>query len=146
MRPIVTAPLRHPVTLAVLALALSCGPSQPNTDTRMWSDSYELRISTDPLPPRARERTLYKIVVRDKKSKQPVDGGQGVIYATNKDQRSIWDSMQPGPEVGTYYATLNFITAGDWAIAAEFRSDSTKRLEKMEWRQDVRAARGEPAT
>ena len=133
--------------LALLALSvLGCGPSQPITDTRLWSDTYELRLSTDPLPPRARERTLYKIVVRDKKTKQPIEGGQGRIYATNQDQRSIWDSMQPGPEVGTYYSTLNFVTAGDWAIAAEFRRDSTKRLEKMEWRQDVRSARGEPGT
>jgi hypothetical protein len=125
---------------------LGCGPTERSTDIRLWSQSYAVRVSTDPKPAYARERTLFKIVVRDRESGVPVEGGEGVIYATNADQRSIWDSMQPGPEVGTYYSTLSFITAGDWALALEFRSDSTKRLEKMEWRQDVRAARGEPGS
>lgn len=135
----------HRLYLLALVPVLGCGSSQPRTDTRMWSDHYQLRISTEPRPPFARERTLFKVVARDKKSGQPIEHGEGMIYATNRDQRSIWDSLQPGPEVGTYYATLNFVTAGDWAIAIEFRSDSTKRLEKMEWRMDVRSARGEPA-
>jgi hypothetical protein len=134
------------VTVAAAAVLAACGPSQPNTDTRLWSENYALRVSTDPLPPHARERTVYKVVARDRESGQPIEGGEGVIYATNADQHSIWDSLERGPEVGTYYARMNFITAGDWAVAIEFRSDSTKRLEKMEWRQDVRAARGEPVS
>ena len=32
----------------------SCGPSQKNTDVRMWTDSLAFRISTDPMPPRSR--------------------------------------------------------------------------------------------
>lgn len=134
--------MRNAALLFLLA-SIACQPSAKQTDTRLWSESYQLRISTDPLPPHAREPTVFKIAVRDQKSGQPVENGEGVIYATNADQRSIWDSMRPGPEVGVYYARLNFVTAGDWALALEFRADSTKRLEKMEWRQDVRAARGE---
>ena len=38
-------------------------------------------------------------------------------------------------------ASLNFITAGDWAVGLRFRPDSTKALEKVEWVQTVRGAR-----
>jgi hypothetical protein len=130
--------------VAPLAVALACGPSQPNTDTRMWTDDLAFRISTDPLPPRARERIVYKVVVSDKESGQPIEHGEGRIFAMNRDSTRVWDSLEPGPELGTYYATLNFITAGEWAIGLQFRRDSTKPLERMDWMQDVRAARSEP--
>jgi hypothetical protein len=128
--------------LAPLAASLAaCGASQKNTDVRMWTDSLAFRISTDPLPPRARERILYKVVVRDKESGAPIEQGEGRIFAMNRDSTQVWDALEPGPELGTYYATLNFITAGEWAIGLQFRKDSTRAIERMDWMQDVRAAR-----
>ena len=136
--------LRRLACLAPLAAALACGPSQPNTDTRMWTNDMAFRISVDPLPPRARERIVYKVVVSDKKSGQPIEHGEGRVFAMNRDSTRVWDALEPGPELGTYYATLNFVTAGEWAIGLQFRRDSTKSLERMDWMQDVRAARSEP--
>ena len=125
----------------LLSSLSSCGPSQPNTDIRMWTDSLAFRISTDPLPPRANERIVYKVVVRDKKSGEPVEGGQGRIFAMSRDSARTWDALEPGPELGTYYATLRYITAGEWAIGLQFRRDTLHKIERMDWMQDVRAAR-----
>jgi hypothetical protein len=127
--------------LPLPAFLAACGPSQNNTDVRMWTDSLAFRISTEPLPPRARERVLYRVIVRDKESGAPIEGGEGRIFAMNRDSTQIWDGLEPGPELGTYYATLNFITAGEWAIGLQFRKDSTRAIERMDWMQDVRAAR-----
>jgi hypothetical protein len=125
----------------LLSSLASCGPSQPNTDIRMWTDSLAFRISTDPLPPRANERIVYKVVVRDKKSGQPVEGGEGRIFAMSRDSARTWDALEPGPELGTYYATLRYITAGEWAVGLQFRPDTLHKIERMDWMQDVRAAR-----
>ena len=119
----------------------ACGASQKNTDVRMWTDSLAFRISTDPLPPRAREPILYKVIVRDKESGAPIERGEGRVFAMNRDSTQVWDALEPGPELGTYYATLSFITAGEWAIGLQFRKDSTRAIERMDWMQDVRAAR-----
>jgi hypothetical protein len=84
---------------------------------------------------------LYKVVVRDSKTGQPIEGGEGQIFASSRDGKDIWDSLVPGQELGTYYGTLNFITAGEWAVAVRFRRDSTKRLERLDWMQEVFAER-----
>ena len=128
--------------LVPLASSLAaCGPSQNNTDVRMWTDSLSFRISSDPMPPRARERALFKVVVRDKESGAPIERGEGRLFAMNRDSTQVWDGLEPGPELGTYYATLSFITSGEWAIGLQFRKDSTHAIERMDWMQEVRAAR-----
>ena len=71
----------------------------------------------------------------------PIENGEGRIFATSRDAVNVWDGLAAGPEVGVYYGTLNFITAGDWALAVQFRRDSTQRLERVDWMQDVRAER-----
>lgn len=108
---------------------------------RQWTDDMAFRITSEPSPPRARERTVYKVVVRDKESGQPIEGAEGRIFATSRDRASTWDALVAGPELGSYYGTLKFITAGEWAVAIQFRRDSTKKLERMDWVQEVRAAR-----
>jgi hypothetical protein len=129
-------------SLVPLTVYLSgCGPSQRNTDIRMWTDSLAFRISMDPLPPRANEAILYKVVVRDKESGEPVERGEGRIFAMSRDSVRTWDALEPGPELGTYYARMRFVTAGQWAIGMQFRRDSLHAVERMDWMQDVRAAR-----
>ncbi len=125
--------------LALLISATACDSPGSSTDHRAMTDNFRLRISADPVPPRARERTVYKVVVRDKESGQPVEGGEGRIFATSRDGANVWDVLTQGPEVGTYYGTLNFVTAGEWAVAIQFRRDSTRPLERADWMQDVRA-------
>jgi hypothetical protein len=38
---------------------------------------------------------------------------------------------------------LHFVTAGQWAVAIRFQRDTTRRLETMDWMQEVAAAQGE---
>jgi hypothetical protein len=133
---------------AVFVVA-ACTPEKPNTDQRAWTDDFELRISADVVPPRAAEPTNYTITVRDKKTRQPVVNGQGRIFATSADRKSIYDGFSYGPEVGVYHAKLMFLTAGEWAMGVQFRADSTKELQRtLDWRQLIRpsAEPGEPTT
>lgn len=125
---------------ALVLAAVACRSSDRTIDFRQQSTSYTFRVSSDPMPPRARERVIYRVVVRERTTGQAIEGGEGRIFATNRDGTTTWDSFTPAPEVGTYYATLNYITAGDWPIAIQFRSDSTKPLERVDW---VQAVRGE---
>lgn len=131
--------------LAALAILLvACRPEPQQFTLRLSTDSYAFRISADPLPPRARERTVYTVVVSDRETRQPIEGGEGRIYASNAGaddpgHRTVWDGLAQAEQVGTYTANLSFVTAGNWAFALEFRRDSTQRLEKVEWRQDILA-------
>lgn len=129
-------------SVALIAAAGACSSGAPSVpDTRLWTDDLAFRVSSDPIPPRARERVIYKVVVREKESGRPIERGEGRIYAETKDGAHTWDSLEPGPEPGSYYAHLNFVTSGDWAIGMQFRRDSTQALEKLDWTQEVRAAR-----
>ena len=126
---------------ALLALAtVACSAGADNRDIRQWTDDLAFRISSNPVPPRAREQTVYKVIVRDKNTGQPLEGGEGRIFASTRDGAQTWDPLLPGPELGTYYGTLRYVTAGEWAVAIEFRRDSTKKLERMDWMQEVRSA------
>ena len=127
---------------AVLAL-VACRAEPEDLSSRLWTDEFSMRVLPDPVPPRAREPVKYKVVIRDTKTGQPIEGGQGRIFATSMDGANTWDPLLPGPELGTYYGTLSFITAGQWAIAIQFRRDSTKSLQRVDWMQEVFPARGE---
>lgn len=124
---------------ATFALA-GCGPKEKSTDVRHWTDDLAVRISVDPMPPRAMERSVYKVIVRDKKTNQPIDTGEGRIFATSKDGANTNDGLAKGKEIGTYYARLFYVTSGDWAIALQFRRDTASRrapLQRMDWIQTV---------
>jgi hypothetical protein len=128
---------------AVVLAVSSCTPEGPDLSTRLRSDDMSYRVYADPTPPRAREDTKYRVVVRDSKTGQPIEGGEGRIFATSRDNINTWDPLLPGQELGTYYGKLSFITAGEWAVAIEFRRDSTQRLQRVDWMQEVFPARGE---
>lgn len=135
---------RHAVVAVLAAAALACGPPKPpDLSQRLWTDDYEIRVMSDPMPPRAQEPVLYTIYVRDKKTREPIVGGEGRIYATNAERHSIWQAFTYGPEVGTYHSRLKFVTAGEWAMGVQFRRDSTAALQQsLDWRQLV--SRGTP--
>lgn len=140
---------RLAVTGAVVAAALMACTGKPSAramEVRQWTNDMAFRISSDPVPPKALERIRYKVVVTDKESGQPIDGGEGRIFATSRDGASTHDGFAKGAEPGTYYANLFFVTAGDWVIGLEFRRDSTRTLERtQDWPQDVAPA-DEPGT
>ena len=130
------------LALAALALGAACRGGEPQPRSlRQMTDSYLFTITPDQAPPHARESILYRILVRDRESRQPIETGEGQIFANNRDGASTWDGLAKGPEIGTYYGRLNFVTSGEWAIAIRFRRDSTARLERADWMQDVLAER-----
>ena len=120
------------------ALFLGCGPSGAPV-LRQGTPSYRMTISANPSPPTARQDILYTITVTDRKTGQPIETGEGRIFANTREMARTYDGFVKAPQVGTYSAKLNFVTSGQWAVGIQFHSDSTKPLEKTEWMQDVSA-------
>jgi hypothetical protein len=136
------------IAIATAALA-GCGPKAAGTSTteyRAFTEHYAFNIKSEPSPPHAREKTLFRIRVRDKNTSQPIEGGEGIIYGNTEDgSGKTWDSFTPGQAPGTYTAKLDFVIATNWALALQFRKDSTQALEKVDtWYQTVLPER--PAT
>lgn len=127
-----------------VAVAISCGPTESQSGLRMWTDDLNFHITNEPAPPHAREDIQYKVVVRDSKSGQPVERGEGRIFASTRDGASTWWPLEEGQELGTYYGKLRYVTAGEWAVAIQFRRDSTQRLQRLDWMQEVFAERASP--
>jgi hypothetical protein len=131
------------VAFVVATVVSACeGTSRP-LETRLWSDTYAFRVLSDPVPPRAIEDITFRIIVQDKKTGQPIELGEGRIFGTSKDRANVNDGFAKGKEVGTYYAHVLFPTTGDWAMALQFRRDSTSKLERVDWTQTVNNASGE---
>ena len=126
-----------------LLLVAGCRPSECAAPTLcLITKSYHFAITPSVSPPFAREAILYKVVVRDRDSRQPIETGEGQIYASNVDRANTWDGFAKGAELGTYYGKLNYVTSGTWAVAIRFRRDSLSALETTEWMQDVLNERG----
>jgi hypothetical protein len=130
-----------PLALAAVTVGAACGGEPKPRSLRQLTDSYLFTITPDQSPPHAREDIMYKVLIRDRDSREPIEAGEGQIFANNRDGASTWDGLSKGPEIGTYYGKLNFVTAGEWAIAIRFRRDSTAKLERIDWMQDVLAER-----
>jgi hypothetical protein len=133
--------------LVVLMALPSCGSSPRALDLRLWSDSYAFRVTMDPRPPRALEPIAYRIVVQDKKTGQPIETGEGRIFATSADRANTSDGFRKEKELGTYSGKLFFATTGDWAAAIQFRREKNPAmpLERVDWIQTVHPAT-EPGT
>lgn len=125
---------------AVLLVACGSESGVKVSDIR-GGETMALRISFEPAPIPAREKIRFRVLVQDRESGQPIENGWGQVYSTSADGKSIYDNLVPGPELGTYYGTLNFLTAGTWAAAVRFRRDSLSPLETVTWMLDVRAER-----
>ena len=123
---------------AAIVFVAGCGPNPRLNDNRQWSDNFAFRITVKPSPPHDVEDAVYKVGVQDKKTGEPIETGQGRIFATSKDgTANTDDGLAKGKEVGTYYGRLRFPMNGDWALAVQFRRDSTKALERVDWIQTV---------
>lgn len=134
-------PLLSFLVVAALAGAVqACGPNPDDIGVvRLWTDSYEIRLKPDVIPPRALEQITYTITIYDKETREPIANGEGQLFATNADRKTVYNGLEYGPEPGTYRAKIMFITAGEWAMGFRFRRDSTQALQRTEdWRQQVR--------
>lgn len=127
------------VRVAAAALLLFAGAcdSGERPALRLSSDSYTFLITPEPLPPYAVERVVWNVTVRDRESRQPIEGGEGRLYASTIQRVTVWDGLARGAELGSYSAGVMFPTSGQWGMAVEFRRDSTSALEKVEWQQEV---------
>ena len=134
--------------IAALAAAMitGCGGDEEGPPPlRQNSMSYSFVIKPDDSPPHARQDIHYVIKVLDTKTRQPIENGDGQLFAGKPidadvptgPQSKTWDGMTYGPEVGTYHAKLNYVIAGQWAVAIRFRRDSLHPLERIDWMQDV---------
>ena len=126
----------------LVASLIACGKNPKATELRLWSDSYAFRVTVDPMPPRALEATPFRVVVSDKKTGQPIETGEGRIFATSADGANTNDGFAKEKELGTYSGRLFFATTGDWAAAIQFRREKNPRmpLERVDWIQSVRPA------
>lgn len=124
--------------VGVCIVSGSCGPSEARQrEMHYISTSYSFTIVPSEAPPHAREDITYKVFIRDRDTREPIQNGEGQIYSNNREGARTWDGFAYGPEVGTYYGKLNFTTSGLWAVGVRFRRDSLHPLEKLEWMQDV---------
>ncbi len=120
----------------LLTASASCGaPRKP--ELRQGTESYLFTVSSDPIPPYAREDVIYTIVVKDRKTGQPIETGEGRIFANTIEGARTYDGFVKAPQVGAYSARLNYVKAGLWAVGIQFHSDSARKLEMTEWKQDV---------
>lgn len=127
-----------PLVAAAAVSLVSCGGNNRPPEIRQWTDDMAFRISVVPAPPVAEEVAVFKVVVSDKETGQPIQTGQGRIFATSQEHAQTGNGLEKGPEVGTYYARVRFPVSGDWAIGMQFRRDSTTKLERtQDWRQQV---------
>ena len=134
------------VRLALIAsaplFALACDKgTPPKNELKFTTDSFAIRVSPESLPTRALEPTYWRVVVHDLKTGLPIQGGQGRVFATNSDRKSISNGLAETGELGTYRTNLMFVTAGLWAMGLQFRRDSTLSLQRtQDWTQQILAA------
>jgi len=130
------------VALGATALGGCAAPAAGDEKTiRLWTDDYYIRVTSEPSPPRALEQVQYTVVVQDKKTREPIEIGEGRIFATNEDRKNTDNGFEKGEEPGTYRTKLFFATAGPWAMGVQFRRDSTQRLQRTnDWMQEVLGA------
>ena len=138
------------ITSAVIAtcvLASACGRSEAKQlEMHYITKDYSFTITPSETQPHAREDITYKIFIRDRDTREPIQNGEGQIYANNREGARTWDGFTYGPEVGTYYGKLNFVTSGLWAVGFRFRRDSLHPLQKQEWMQEVLNERPDSAS
>ncbi|MEQ1689976.1 MAG: hypothetical protein ABMA00_01725 [Gemmatimonas sp.] len=134
------ARLSRLVILAMVpVLSAACdADTTPIGELRFRTDSFTVRVSPETRPTRALDQVVWRITVHDRTTGTPIQGGQGRIFATSKDRKSIANGLEETGELGTYRASLMYVTAGMWAMALEFRRDSTQKLQRTEdWTQDI---------
>ena len=125
------------VAAACIACLDACGAGSQGS-LIYATESYTFTVLAPPISlPHAREDIVYKVLVKDRKTRQPVQNGEGQIFANMKEGPRSWDGFKYGPEMGVYSGTLNYTLSGIWAVAIRFRRDSLHPLERADWMQDV---------
>ncbi len=126
---------------AGLSVAGCDAGTPPKNELRLRTEDFTIRVAPETKPTRALEPIYWRVTVHDAKTGTPIQGGQGRIFATNRDMKTVANGLEATEELGTYRSNLMFVTAGMWAMAVQFRRDSTKVLQKtQDWTQDILTA------
>ena len=113
----------------------------PKNELRLKTEDFTIRVSPETKPTRALEPIYWRVTVHDAKTGTPIESGEGRLFATNKDMKTVSNGLAATEELGTYRTNLMFVTAGMWAMAVQFRRDSTQILQKtQDWTQDILSA------
>jgi hypothetical protein len=125
--------------LAAGAMLAGCDSSaRPRNELRFTTDDFVIRVSPESKPTRALETIYWRVVVHERDTRKPVQGGEGRVFATNRDRKTTSNGLEETGELGTYRTHLMFVTAGMWAMAVQFRRDSTQPLQRTaDWTQDI---------
>jgi hypothetical protein len=131
---------------AVTIGATGCGPGTSSGEIRGTSEGMRFSITADSLPPHAMDDITWRVTVVDAKTGQPIEGGQGKIWARTRqvggrDSHDSGEGLEPAPELGTYLGDVQYIAAGSWQMGVQFRRDSTKPFGQINWQQDVLRAK-----
>lgn len=135
--------VRRAALLVVAGLAMAgCDAGRPPAgQLRFRTDDFVIRVSSETRPTRALEPIYWRVTVHDAETGLPISGGQGRIFATNQDMKTVSNGLEETQELGTYRSNLMYVTAGMWAMAIQFRRDSTQVLQKtVDWTQDILSA------
>ena len=131
---------RTSASLLVLSLSfVACDAgTPPKNELRLNTDDFAIRVSPETTPTRALEPIYWRVVVHERETGKPVQGGQGRIFATNRDRKTTSNGLEETGELGTYRTNIMFVTAGMWAMGLQFRRDSTQPLQRtQDWTQDI---------
>lgn len=133
----------RPLIAGVTLVAVNACDSgtRPIGELRFVTQDFVVRVSSETRPTRALDPITWRVIVHDKNTGRPIENGEGRVFATNKDGKTVANGLEKTGELGTYRTNLMYVTAGQWAMAIQFRRDSTQALQKTEdWTQDILAA------
>ena len=123
--------------LAALVAASSCDGSA-KSQLRQGTTSYRFDIISPAGLPVAHDSLTYVIFVRDRNTGQPIENGEGRIFA--RAGAVVAGTFAKAPQVGQYIGRLELPSAGGWVVSIRFRDRAAKELELTQWVQEVRSA------
>ncbi|MFL5489016.1 MAG: hypothetical protein ACJ8AJ_11085, partial [Gemmatimonadaceae bacterium] len=82
------------VIAGVCALTASCGRTEAKQrEMHYITKTYSLTIVPSEAPPHAREEIVYKVFIRDRDTREPIQNGEGQIYSNNREGARTWDGF-----------------------------------------------------
>jgi len=112
-------------TLGALVASVDCGPPR-RPEIRQGSKSYLFNITSDPIPPHAREDVKYTVTVLDRESGQPTETP---TPATEQMQKDV-DAIKPDTPIGS--AVFAGYVSADFFIQALKKAGANPTPEKVQ--------------